>query len=125
MRVRLGGPVPRIRAGAWLRAFLVIIRLILIQNPFHDVAAHVLETPGVGLFFANFLVLEITVLFVPGVVAQLAGVVAKKVGVGRACATGVLPFRLGGQAVELAGLGAQPLAIFIGAMLGHANSGET
>src|SRR5262249_15662918 len=123
--VRLGGLVPGINDGARLSAFLIIVGLILIQNPFDDIPAHIMEAPGIRLFLADLLVFEIAVLFEPGVLAKFARVIAKEIGISRARGAGVFALRFGGQAIELTGLGAQPLAVFIGAMLRHADGGET
>ncbi len=95
---------------------------VLIERPFADVAVDVVEAPGVRFLAADLRVLEVGgVVEVPGVLLQLACVVAKEVS-GRGPGPGsVFPFGLGGQAVKVAGLGAEPLAVLVRGVLCHAD----
>ena len=52
---------------------LVVIRVVLVEYPFDDVAAQVVKTPGIGFFLPDLLVLEIAVLLEPGVFRQFGG----------------------------------------------------
>ena len=98
---------------------------VLIECPFADVAVDVVKTPGVGLLFTDDGVLEVFgVVEEPGVILELGRVVAEVVGGFGSSAGGVFPFGLGGEAVEVAGLSAEPLAEFVGGVLGHANGRE-
>src|SRR4029077_3024357 len=123
MGIGFGGFVPGVQAGIVPGALLIVFGVILVEHPFDHVAVHVVEAPGVGLFAANFLVFEIAVLFEPGVLSQLSGVIAKKIGGRSPGAAGVFPFGLRWEAKELAGLGAEPLAIFAGGVLCHGDRG--
>lgn len=103
----------------------VAILRVLIECPFADVAVDVVKTPGVGLLFADGGVLEVFgVVEEPGVILELGGVVAKVVGGFGSSAGGVFPFGFGGETVEVAGLSAEPLAEFVGGVLGHADGRE-
>src|SRR5262249_33369647 len=123
--VRLGGFVPGISHHSVAGALLVKVGVILIEHPFDHIAVDVVQAPGIGLFFAHLLVFEVAVLLEPGVLTQLGRIIAKEVSGGGAGTAGVLPLGLGGQPVKLAGFGAQPLAVLVGGMLGHGNSGES
>src|SRR6266702_3334794 len=66
VRVRLGRFVPWIGDHAARIALPIKIRVILVQDPFGYVAANVVKAPWIGLLLADFLILEIAVLFEPG-----------------------------------------------------------
>ena len=51
------------------------------------------------------------VVEIPGVIAELGGIVTEEVGGGGACTGSILPLSFSGQAVEVAGLGTEPLAV--------------
>ena len=78
-----------------------------------------MQAPRVRLFLSDLLILEVAVLFPPAVLAHLRRVVAPEVGGRGARACRVFPLGLGGQAVKVAGLRAQPLAIFVRHVLRH------
>src|ERR1019366_7976786 len=117
MRIGLGRFVPGIDSAAIAGALFVIVRVILVEDPLHDIAVDVAKAPWVGLLLPDLLILEVTILLEPGVFAQLALVVAEEIWGRRAGARGVFPFGLGGQAVELSSLGAEPLAILVSRVL--------
>ena len=72
--------------------FFVIIWIILIEHPFHYIAVNIVKPPGVGLLFADLLILEITILFVPRVFSKLARVLAPEVSRSGAGPAGVFLF---------------------------------
>src|SRR5262249_26791926 len=74
-----------------------------VAAPLPDVAVQVVQPPRVGLLAADRRVLALGVGAVPGMGAQVGDPVAERVGGGGACAAGVLPLRLAGQADLLAG----------------------
>ncbi len=103
----------------------VAILGVLIECPFADVAVDVVKAPGVGLLFADGGVLEVFgVVEEPGVILELGGVVAEVVSGLGSGAGGVFPFGLSREAIEVAGLSAEPLAEFVGGVLGHADGRE-
>src|SRR6266496_66139 len=112
MRIWLSGLVPRLDDGPLRCAFFVKIRIVLIEHPFGHVAIHIVKPPGIWLFLADLLIFEVAVLLEPGVFRKLRGIVSKVISGSRARAAGVFPLGLGRQAIELARLGAKPLAIF-------------
>src|SRR2546428_11475733 len=90
VRIVLRRSVPGVR---WERADEPLItRLVLVEAPFGHVAVHVVEAPGIRFLAPHFLIFEITVLLVPGVVAELGRIVAERGSGGRARPAGVLPF---------------------------------
>ena len=119
MRVRFGGFIPGIFRGGRL----IESGVVLIESPLEDIAEDIVEAPRVGLFFADLLVFEIAIFARPGVVAHGSGVIAPEVGGGGSRASGVFPFGFGGEAIKVAGFGAEPLAIFVGGVLGHGDGG--
>src|SRR5262249_1708910 len=121
MGVRLSGTVPGVDGDGLRGGFLVEIGIGWVEDPFGDVAVHIIKAPGIGLLLADLLIFEIAVLLVPGVIAQLLVVFAEEVGSGCAGAAGVFPFGFRGQAIKFTGLGAEPLAIFVRGMLRHAD----
>src|SRR5262249_11185705 len=125
VRIRLGGLVPRVDDWTGSGTLLVIIGIILIQDPLNDIAVDVVEAPGIWLLFANLLIFKVAILLEPGVFRQLAGIIPEEINRGGTGTTCVLPLRLGRQTIELAGFGTQPLAILIRRMLRHADGGKT
>ena len=121
VRVGFGGFVPRV----FVFTGFVEIGVVLVEGPFDDVPDDVVESPWVGLFLADFLVLAAAVFRPPSVVADFGVIVAPEELALGSCAGGVLPFGFCGEAVEVAGFGGQPLAVLIGCVLGHGNGGET
>src|SRR5437867_3655391 len=119
MRVWRSGFNARILQNS--RGELLIAGDVLIEAPFGNVAVHVIKPPWVRLLAADFLVFEITVCLVPGVFPQLRWIVAEGICGSRACPAGIFPFRFGRQAIELPRLRAEPLAIFGGSMVRHAD----
>ena len=99
------------------------VGLVGVDGPFGDVAMHVIEAPGVGLFEAHFLVGEVAVVDEPGILRELRDIVAEGVGGGGSGAAGVFPFCFGGEAVEVSRLGGEPLAKFGGGVIGHVHRG--
>ena len=122
VRIGFRGDVPGF-GGDFAGELFVVIGIVLIEAPFGDVAVHVVEAPGVGLFLADFLILQIAVVAEPRVFAEFRGVITEGVSGGRSGAAGVFPLGFGRQAIEVAGLCAEPLAIFVGGMLRHADGG--
>src|ERR1044071_933903 len=122
--MRLVSFVPGISEGAFSGAFFVKIGIVLIKDPFDDIAVNIIKAPGVRFFLADLLIFEIAILFEPGVLAEFGGIVAKEISISGTSATCVFPFSFSGQAIKLAGLGAEPLAVFISAMLSHADGGK-
>ncbi len=111
--------------GVWFvfGVFGVSVREVVVEGEFGGVSVHVVKTPGVGFFGAYFLILEFGVVDEPGVFAELCGVVAEGVcGIGSGAA-GVFPFGFCGEAVEVAGLSGEPLAEFVGGVVGDADGG--
>src|SRR6266581_5719055 len=123
MRIGFGGFVPWI--GHALRVLLVVIGIVLVEDPFGDVAVNVIKAPGIGLFLHHLLVFEIAVLIVPGVLGKLFRIIAEEVSGFSSGPAGVLPFGFRRQAIEFAGFGAKPLAIFIGGVVSHGDGGES
>src|SRR5262249_31368811 len=82
----------------------VVFGVVAVPAPFGDVAVHVVKAPRVGLFLADGVGAVVGVLRKPGVVPQVVGVLAEVPARLRAGPAGVLPFRLGRQAVALAPL---------------------
>src|SRR5262249_12839681 len=109
----------RVAAGGF------VTRFVLVEAPLRHVAVHVVKLPRIWLLGSNLVILEVAVLLVPGVLIQLIGIVAKRIGRGGAGATGVFPLGFGGQAMELARFRAEPLAILVRRVLGHADGGVT
>ncbi len=99
---------------------LVGVGDVVIEAPLGDVAVHVVQAPGIGLLLADLLGL-LGVVDVPGVLAELLGVVAPGVGGLGAGAAGVFPLGLGGQAIDLAGLLGEPAAVFHRGVVGDAD----
>ena len=101
VRVGFGGLVPRVVVFARF----VEIGVVLVEGPFDDVPDDVVESPWVGLFLADFLVLAAAVFGPPSVVADFGVIVApEELALGPG-AGGVLPFGLCREAVEVTGLG--------------------
>ncbi len=121
VRVGFGGFVPRIVVFTGF----VEIGIVLVEGPFDDVPDDIVESPRVGLFLSDFLVLAAAVFRPPGVVADFGVIVTPEELAFGSCAGGVLPLGFCGEAVEVAGFGGQPLAVLIGCVLGHGNGGET
>ena len=96
---------------------------ILVKRPLHDVAVHIMQSPGVGFFEACFFISIAAVAFVPGIFVQLFGVVAERVGRAAARAAGIFPLGFGGQAVENARFVVEPLAKMNGRVLRHVDGG--
>jgi len=92
-------PCGAIRRGA----VTVIVPQIL--HPFPDVAVHIVEAPGIGLFAGDRMRPVDRVPSAPGHLVQGAGVVT-----GGCCSAGIFPFRFGRQANVTAGLFAEPPA---------------
>src|SRR2546427_3114216 len=59
MRVSLGGPIPWINGYVLAGAAFIEIRVILIEDPFDDIAIDIVEAPGIRLFFSDLLILEV------------------------------------------------------------------
>ena len=75
-----------------------IVRQELVRRPFHHVAVHVVKPPRIGLLLAHLLIFLVTVLVVPGIIAELRGVIPERIGRGRAGSARIFPLRFGGQA---------------------------
>src|SRR5262249_47142119 len=95
----------------------VIVGNILGQRPIRHIPVHVVQTPRVGLLLAHLVVLVLAVVKVPGVLVELACVVAERIGRPGARAASIFPFGLGWQAVIAPGLSRKPLAIALGRVL--------
>src|SRR5262245_64838727 len=95
----------------------------MIEAPLRDVAVHVVQAPGVGLLLADLLGRPLGVALEPGVLSQLARIVAEVIGRRRAGPAGPLPLGLGRQTIDLARLLRQPTAILHAAVVGDANHG--
>src|SRR5687768_10130357 len=87
-------------------------RAVFLCHPFGDVADHVVEAPGVGLFLGDLVGGVVGVVDVPGLVLELGFVGDVLVEAGGLA--GVLPLGLGGEAVLLAGDLGEPLDVLGG-----------
>src|SRR5207302_9804052 len=74
VRIGLARLVPGVGRKAGLGAGLVVVGVILVEHPLGHVAIHVVQSPRIGLFLADFLILEIAVLLIPRVFAEFAGI---------------------------------------------------
>jgi integrase len=101
----------------------VVFRVVMVQTPLGDVAGHVVQAPAVGSFLADRVGLLVGVVGEPGVLAQLADVIAPIKRGSAAGPAGVFPLGLGGQPVRLAGLERQPAAVFHRRMMADADHG--
>ena len=96
--------------GEVLEGHLVSLVSVPVQAPFPHVAAHVEEAPGIWLTGADWAGAG-GLLGVPLRPAKSVTVFEREMeSTGRACSTGVFPFRLGRQTIRLAISLAQPVA---------------
>ena len=96
----------------------------MIEHQFGDVAVHVVQSPSVRFFRADFLVLEFGVLSKPSVVAHFAGIITPGISCLRSSTAGVFPLGFSGQSVKMSGLRAEPLAELVRCMLGDTDGGK-
>src|SRR5262245_6468403 len=111
------GGIERIQDGLVFGPCAVIILAVAIDTPLGHVAVHVVKTPGIGFFLPDLVGRLLRLLVIPAIIVQLCGIVAEAVGGSGAGPAGPFPFRLGRQAIVLAGLFRQPAAILHGGMM--------
>src|SRR5207249_8944581 len=80
---------------------------------------HIVKSPGVGFLLGDLVRAGVGIVQVPGVIAQLLGIVAEIVRRLTPGAASVFPLGLGGQSIGLACLGRKPASILLGGMMGN------